>query len=337
MLLLAAKLSKPKPACSIGIAYIGYPLSGAPVQNEGPGIKEQPRRPIRNESAILRESTTDNLPLGSGIIGSVPRPLMFAVGRFDPSAEGGGRPGGNLTKSRDEEKLINHPKKRDTRAGGDGDGADEPEEGSSSAPSSTSDEESSSVPSSDDDDSVHTAEGSEMSALVAEAAPALKVIAPRQAVASAHSRNKRKRDEAADEAVDDFDDDVMDSERRGGDALSRTPDDKAAERAVRLSRLPLEQAARQWNLPRFLVDNLREDSYERFFPIQCMGRYPRLSMSLLALLLHCSYKLLFVSAPYTHSKLIISYTGRYRKRAQLAPPGGEGCLLSLPDRQWQDT
>ncbi|EJK67513.1 hypothetical protein THAOC_11440, partial [Thalassiosira oceanica] len=136
---------------------------------------------------------------------------MFAVGRFDPSAEGGGgRSGGNLTKSLNEEKLI-HPgrKKRDTR-GGDGPVADEtrPEEGeSSSAPSSTSDdgESSSSVPSSDDD-SVRTAEGSDMSALVAEAAPVLKVIAPKQPAANAHSRNKRKRDEAADEAIDDFDD-----------------------------------------------------------------------------------------------------------------------------------
>jgi len=208
---------------------------------------------------------------------------MFAVGRFDPSAEGGGRSGANSTKSHDEEKLKHPGRKerakakalKDTRAGGDGPAADESrlEEGeSSSAPSSTSDEgdASSSVPSSDDD-SVHTAEGSGVSALVAEAAPALKVIAPRQEpVANAHPRNKRKRDEAADEAVDDFDDDMIGSERRDGDALSRTPDDKAAERALRLSRLPLEQAARHWNLPRFLVDNLREDSYERFFPIQCM-------------------------------------------------------------------
>jgi len=184
--------------------------------------------------------------------------------------------GGNLTKSLNEEKSI-HPgrKKRDTR-GGDGPVADEtrPEEGeSSSAPSSSSDDgedaSSSSVPSSDDD-SVRTAEGSDMSALVAEAAPVLKVIAPKQPAANAHSRNKRKRDEAADEAIDDFDDDMMGSERRGGDALSQTTDDKAAERALRLSKLPLEQAARHWNLPRFLVDNLREDSYERFLPIQCM-------------------------------------------------------------------
>jgi ATP-dependent RNA helicase DDX51/DBP6 len=86
---------------------------------------------------------------------------------------------------------------------------------------------------------------------------------------------KRGADE--DEAIDDFDADVVESahpsyQDKAGSASTPRSDTVAIRRALRLSQLPIAEVAseKHWNLPPFLIRNLRADSYEKFFPIQCM-------------------------------------------------------------------
>ena len=134
--------------------------------------------------------------------------------------------------------------------------------------------DSSSVPTSSDDENTH-------------ASTTLKVIAPFQPPSDVSRKRDKMRigTEETDEAIDDFDADFDIIENSaaqpstdGGEGGSTTPSsssqrrDAAANRALRLSQLPISEVASEkyWNLPPFLIQNLREDSYEKFFPIQCM-------------------------------------------------------------------
>ena len=125
---------------------------------------------------------------------------------------------------------------------------------SSSVPSSDS---SSSVPSDDssDEDSINEGEVSEKKDM-----PNVQVIAPEQ---KSSSLMKRERVKLNSEGIDDFDID------------QHTPENQSymeAEHkiAFEMSRLPIRDAAKLWNLAPFLVENLEEDEYQHFFPIQAL-------------------------------------------------------------------
>ena len=169
---------------------------------------------------------------------------MFHVGRFDPSA----RPkvaAAEKTKKRGGEEHIGKskkPKQNDDNVSSD----------SSSVPSSSE----------SDDSSVESSGENHKSTL--------KVIAPSQPAADSHKVNRKTRAQD-DEAIDDFDADLDIVEHVAAkDETKSTSTDSTIKRAFHMSRLPIEEAASTWNLPEFLVNNLKADSYENFFPIQCM-------------------------------------------------------------------
>ena len=125
---------------------------------------------------------------------------------------------------------------------------------SSSVPSSDS---SSSVPSDDssDEDSVNEREVSET-----EDMPNVQVIAPEQ---KSSSLLKRERVKLNSEGIDDFDTDQHTPE-------SQSYMEAEHKIAFEMSRLPIRNAAKLWNLAPFLVENLEEDEYQHFFPIQAL-------------------------------------------------------------------
>ncbi|KAL7514798.1 hypothetical protein ACHAXN_012119 [Cyclotella atomus] len=100
----------------------------------------------------------------------------------------------------------------------------------------------------------------------------LKVIAPSQPAAKDSKRRQKSHQGFEDEAIDDFDADFDIIETEAKTDTPNTPTDVTAARALRLSKLPIEEVAsdRHFNLPPFLLKNLRADSYTNFFPIQCM-------------------------------------------------------------------
>ncbi|KAI2510095.1 DEAD box helicase-like protein [Fragilaria crotonensis] len=85
-----------------------------------------------------------------------------------------------------------------------------------------------------------------------------------------------------DEAMDDFDVDnfLLDAgdsaeptaTEDGVDILPETTaaPSKEVARALHMSSLPIEQAAKAWDLAPFLVENLKQDGYKSFFPIQSL-------------------------------------------------------------------
>ena len=121
---------------------------------------------------------------------------------------------------------------------------------SSSVPSSDS---SSSVPSDDsyDEVSIHESEDPDK--------PNIHVIAPEQKMSSLM---KRERVKLNAEGVDDFDIDQHNTESHSCIAEHSI--------AMEISRLPIREAAKLWNLAPFLVGNLEEDKYQNFFPIQAL-------------------------------------------------------------------
>ena len=197
---------------------------------------------------------------------------MFHVGRFDPTAKpkapSAATSAGGAKKRRtgDEGKSKSKKsKKDDVIAGAEARETviDTPTPKSKDGHHSDS---SSSVPSSSesDDSSVESAQDHNNKST-------LKVIAPSQPISGDSPKAKRKRRNQDDEAIDDFDADFDIVENAATkDETIITAADSAAKRALHLSQLPIDEAAKTWNLPQFLVDNLKADSYENFFPIQCM-------------------------------------------------------------------
>jgi hypothetical protein len=220
---------------------------------------------------------------------------MFHVGRFDPNAvakakkpaaaaaAGGGGSGAkknkrvndDLYESRRRTKTIKkdggaHDVSADTEASNnntttmhhiaDGNKGGHDTDSSSSVPSSSESE--------DDESSIAVVDTKSKSTL--------KVIAPAQPIAvNPLKANRKRRDQEEDEAIDDFDADFDIVENTATsysskDETTLTAANSAAKRALHLSQLPIEEAASTWNLPQFLVSNLKADSYEHFFPIQCM-------------------------------------------------------------------
>ncbi|KAL3776231.1 hypothetical protein ACHAW5_008262 [Stephanodiscus triporus] len=197
---------------------------------------------------------------------------MFNVVRFDPTAEE--RHAKIISEAKDKQKKrdnkrkakisevavgvhkctdVIEPIKRAKNADGD----------SSSSIPPPNESESSSAPSSSDDEQ--------------DESTTLRVIAPSQPVSDAARQRDKKRGAEEDEAIDDFDADVIasshpSSQEKSGSTSTTRRDTSAIRRALRLSQLPIAEVAskQHWNLPPFLVRNLRADSYEKFFPIQCM-------------------------------------------------------------------
>ncbi|KAL3816182.1 hypothetical protein ACHAXA_007300 [Cyclostephanos tholiformis] len=194
---------------------------------------------------------------------------MFHVGRFDPAAEVWNARNIKITSeasgrekdSDDRKEKLNdvcvdfiEPSKHSKNAN-DGD--------STSSILRYSNSESSSMPLSSDDKH--------------DESTTLRVIAPSQPVSAVARKRYKKRGADDDEAIDDFDADVIESahpsnQDKAGSILIPRSDTNAIRRALRLSQLPIAEVAskKHWNLPTFLTRNLRTDAYEKFFPIQCM-------------------------------------------------------------------
>jgi hypothetical protein len=83
-----------------------------------------------------------------------------------------------------------------------------------------------------------------------------------------------------DEATDDFDDLLFEGGKEEADEEEEvetkipTSSDEATwkeiEFAVQMSKLPIVEAARLFQIPEFLISNLQRDGYRHFFPIQCL-------------------------------------------------------------------
>lgn len=208
---------------------------------------------------------------------------MFHVGRFDPNAvakakkpaaaaAGSGAKKNKRVNNDDDGKQSTRRTKTikkdgandvsaDTEASrhiADDDKGGHDTDSSSSVPSSSESE--------DDESSTAVVDNKSKSTL--------KVIAPAQPIAAdPRKANRKRRDQEEDEAIDDFDADfdiVENTAASSKDETALTAANSAAKRALHLSQLPIEEAASTWNLPQFLVSNLKADSYEHFFPIQCM-------------------------------------------------------------------
>jgi len=137
-------------------------------------------------------------------------------------------------------------------------------ESSSSAPSS--DDESSEAPSTSDESSLdsddetikHVVNPSEE---VEE--PSMKVIAPEQKYTGLET--KRHKIKMTSEGIDDFDqDDSQDNIESSGRKNNEI------ETALKISRISIREAANLWKLAPFLINNLEEDEYDNFFPIQAL-------------------------------------------------------------------
>lgn len=129
----------------------------------------------------------------------------------------------------------------------------------------------------DDDDDVSTP------AVPKEPQPALRVIAP-EAAAAPSSKRKQRDTKLHKEAFDDlglqgeFDDLIPDNEDIEDDKdITPSENDKKVmdptdeiQRAIHMSKLPIEEAARRWGLAPFLVSNLLEAGHSHFFPIQAL-------------------------------------------------------------------
>jgi len=152
---------------------------------------------------------------------------------------------------------------------------DDPKDGHNDDNESNSDSSSMPYSSSDDDDESSLGEAPSQPL-----SSALKVIAPEQSFPIAGS--KRRRAGLTDEGLDDFDTEMEENGQAGG-AINTADGGEIAtltdqqrlhnaeiSTALKLSQLPIREAAKVWKLPSFLVSNLERDGYENFFPIQSL-------------------------------------------------------------------
>lgn len=57
---------------------------------------------------------------------------------------------------------------------------------------------------------------------------------------------------------------------KSDDAGVSDPSPKEINNAIRMSSLPIQEAAKEWNLAGFLVENLQREGFSNFFPIQAL-------------------------------------------------------------------
>ena len=105
----------------------------------------------------------------------------------------------------------------------------------------------------------------------------LRVIAPK-AIAVTKNRNTGM----TDEGFDDFDvdtelldtniNDIEEVDNYAQESSERIEVELPPEikTALRMSSLPIEEAAKAWDLAPFLIENLKRDGYKQFFPIQSL-------------------------------------------------------------------
>lgn len=132
---------------------------------------------------------------------------------------------------------------------------------SSSAPSSSGD--SSSVPSSDESDFEDNDFQNKKESNTATSN--LKVIAPEQKGGNVGVIENRKRNKITDERIDDLDDGVNPPMVESNPKLR-----KVIEMALKVSKLPIQDAGKLWNLAPFLIQNLEGNGFKSFFPIQAL-------------------------------------------------------------------
>jgi len=146
---------------------------------------------------------------------------------------------------------------------------DDDDSSSSSVLSSTS-ESSSSVPSSDkSDDEGELGLNQKLSTSAYNTT--LKVIAPEQKGCDAGIVH-RKRSNLIDELIDDMGGDDDDTLNPSGLNFynNATQKSKEIEIALKVSKLPIQDAAKIWNLAPFLIQNLEQNGFRSFFPIQAL-------------------------------------------------------------------
>ena len=223
---------------------------------------------------------------------------MFSIGRYDPRAESGAAAAkktkekkkraaaepaldrdendvkAELVSSEHDGEVSKHgqPLKRRKKSAGDDDagagaiGKHDDDGGSGS--------DSSSMPysSSDEDDSSSVDEAPSQPST-----SSLKVIAPEQEIPAAGTILRRAG--LTEEGLDDFDLDdsgqiYAATDGRKAAATSMTDQQRLynaeISTALKLSQLPIREAAKIWKLSPFLVSNLERDGYENFFPIQSL-------------------------------------------------------------------
>ncbi|KAK1736623.1 ATP-dependent RNA helicase [Skeletonema marinoi] len=203
---------------------------------------------------------------------------MFHVGRFDPTAKPKAAPasassagGAKKRRTGDGSKGKSKKSKKDDDVIADA-GAreavvidDAPTQLKNDDDKGNHSDSSSSVPSSSesDDSSVESAQDNVHKST-------LKVIAPSQPISGDSRKANRKRREQDDEAIDDFDADfdIVENSAAKDDTIITAATLRQNEHTPFTA--TIEEAAKTWNLPQFLVNNLKADSYENFFPIQCM-------------------------------------------------------------------
>jgi len=117
--------------------------------------------------------------------------------------------------------------------------------------------------------------------------PALKVIAEEQEEITRSSKTLRSSEEAFDDLdlLEEFIEEPQPRQRRdaGSNLHTAGEDDAAAhqskqdddsttiEAAQRMAALPIDEAARGWKMAAFLVENLKRQGFEHFFPIQALA------------------------------------------------------------------
>jgi len=203
---------------------------------------------------------------------------MFSMGRFDPRQEEDKEQkmktnlgSSNTKKKRKRNHSFDHSDKKhntiheihetplpetssmDRNKKDDDDKFLNDNDDSSSVPPSSG-ESSSSAPSSDESDTNMDKGENEI--------PTLKVIAPEQK-GNQVGIIKNKRTDITDERMDDFDD-------IPNQVDSNYTLDKQIEMAKNISKQPIRDAAKLWNLAPFLIQNLEENGFKTFFPIQAL-------------------------------------------------------------------
>lgn len=88
--------------------------------------------------------------------------------------------------------------------------------------------------------------------------PAIKVIAPEQKYGNEWKKERR---DTTKEGIDDFDENT---------AVPSSNQDRFVQNAIRMTKLPIREAALLWKLQPFLIQNLELDGYQHFFPIQAL-------------------------------------------------------------------
>jgi hypothetical protein len=213
---------------------------------------------------------------------------MFSMGRFDPRQIDDDVKQQSSTRSKEspvskKRQRSNHPVKDDNDGTQDevvnmkssrfkplenkihNDNEDRiPSDDDSSSVQSSSSDSSSSVPSSDESD-IEGNSGNEKTSTTSTTTTTLKVIAPEQIGCDAGIVEPNKRSNITNERIDDLDDGMSPPTDVHNIRFSQE-----IEMALKVSKLPIQDAAKIWNLQPFLIQNLQENGFQSFFPIQAL-------------------------------------------------------------------